>query len=297
LPDYALWKDVADPEQLVYKLQLCDSWDAGKDIVGQLQRLVGDSAERPERIPAKFIEAAGDWCRSKNQYPLALWFYDSALDRDPEIFTCKVEYYCLLAEFVPSKRANAIDSLRELALVARNQATLARIFNAFLELQRYAELVQVIDSVIAVDNFREQANIYAMLLRNRAVARRSINRGMITSDALEDIRMAMQLSSGDEDIQWTYAQFLFDDRRYEEAAHIYTKLIGMDPRDIRYYRYLALSYASIGRREAALKVIEVAKEFVSEDRDIVALTNALRQVQALTGSDEIEGVRIVQVSS
>jgi hypothetical protein len=99
LPDYEIWKSIADPELLIRRLENMP-WNEGKDLIAQIKKLVEDSEDHPEQIPAKYIERAGDWCRKHNQFPLALWFYEQAGKRDRDRISAKVELNALLAEFV-----------------------------------------------------------------------------------------------------------------------------------------------------------------------------------------------------
>lgn len=288
LPDYEVWKNVADPELLYRNLTSTDSWSKGKDIVGQIQKLVEDSEERPEQIPAKYIEYTGDWCRKQHQYPLALWFYSRAVKRDPELIGAEVELYSLQAEYVPPERQEALQKLSKIAL--SDQITLGyirRVFNVFIEIDKYHELVGLCSELLQKERYRHNNACLSTFLRNRAVAKSSIVLGQRTDDIWEDIREAYRLEPADENNLNVIVGWLLKSKQAQDAIEESKKLIRLGPTDVSYYIFLAQAYALNKQNDLATKVLARAEPLAVSPIDEFKLSDGKSRVEKIIkGNDD-----------
>ncbi|HEY2291749.1 MAG TPA: hypothetical protein VGM86_13705 [Thermoanaerobaculia bacterium] len=279
LPDYERWKDIADPELLIRRLSNTTSWEEAKDLLARIENLVETSGDHPEQIPAKFIEVSGDYCRNHNQFPKALWFYEQAVTRDPDRLTAMVELYSLRAEYVPSRRAEALSKLEEIALSKRIRlATLRRIFNVLIEINRYDLLIEMCTKLLEVE-FYQFPLAQGSLYRNRAVARASLNQGMKTEEAWADLKKAYELAPSDQNNLTIFADWLIETEKYQEASEKCLCLLKLDPSDINFYILLSRALSGAGRHNEALAFLDKGEEFAADELDKIKLAEVRLAIQ------------------
>ena len=262
-PQAEKYKNVVDPEYLIRMLAQAGEWIAGADIVVRFENLVSASKDSPEKLPAKYIEAVGDWCRENNQNHLALWFYENAVERDPERLSAVVELHSLRAEFLPKIREDSLAKLNELSLSGKlDFSQLRRIFNVFIELARYKELSELTKKLENIEKYTRRPDNFASLLRNRAVSLEEYL-GYKSPEAWLALEKAVSLSE-DENVLKIYASWLYETKQYSKAEESLLKLLRMDPRDSSYYIILAKTYLERGDIKKAEKVILLAEQSVTD---------------------------------
>lgn len=260
-PDVDKYKNIVDSEYLISMLAQKEDWNAGADIVVRFENLVSGSKDSPEKLPAKYIEHVGDWCRKMNQNQLALWFYESAVERDPERLSAVVELHSLRSEVLPTKREEALRKLNELARSGKLEFDeVIRIFNVFIELKKYKELSELISQLESIEKYSKDPINFASMLRNRAVSLEE-HLGYKSPEAWAALEKAVSLSQ-DENVLKIYARWLYETKKYEEARESLIILLGMDHRDSRYYITLAKTYLEQNEIEKAQKVVSLAEKFV-----------------------------------
>ena len=262
-PQAEKYKNVVDPAYLVRMLYQAVEWIAGADIVIRFENLVSASKDSPEPLPAKYIELVGDWCRERNQNHLALWFYENAVERDPERLSAVVELHSLRAEFLPKTREDSLVELKELSRSRKlDFDQLRRIFNVFIELNRYKELSELTKQLENIEKYTRRPNNFASLLRSRAVALEEYL-GYKSPEAWSALEKAVSLSE-DENVLRIYARWLYETKQYQKAEEGLLKLLVMDPRDSAYYITLAKTYVEWGDIKKAEKVILLAEQSVTD---------------------------------
>jgi len=255
------YKNIVDPDFLVRTLTQKDDWNAGADIVVRFENLVNDSKDSPEKLPAKYIESVGDWCRKKNQNHLALWFYVNAVERDSDRLSSVVELHSLRAEVLPKKREEALRKLNELARSGKlDFFQVRRIFNVFIELDRYKELSELTSQLESIEKYTNEPIKFASLLRNRAVSLEEYL-GYKSQEAWDALEKAVSLSQ-DENVLKIYARWLYETKEYKKAEENLIKLLSMNPRDSSYYITLAKTYLETNEIGKAERVIFLAEKFV-----------------------------------
>ncbi|HEX9484577.1 MAG TPA: hypothetical protein VF929_08340 [Gemmatimonadaceae bacterium] len=261
IPDYSVWKNVADPELLVRRLHRAETWDQGKDIVAQLQNLCNSSADAPELIPAQYLEIAGDWCRRHNQFPLALWFYEHAVARDPERISAQVELLALRAEYIYPRREESLRELRQLVVERpRSLNDVRRLLNVLIELERWSDIDEICSALLSNTTYGTHPSDRAIFLRNRAVARRHLAFGHLTDAVWADIRAALSLHPDEENALKVYANWLVEAKQYEEAIKIGRQLVGLDRADVTYYTLLSRAHALNGQIQEARRMLDMAED-------------------------------------
>lgn len=279
-PDVNKFKNTVDPEYLVHMLLQYEEWSEGVDIVVRLEDLVKSSESQPERLPSKFIELVGDWCRKRNQNHLALWFYQQAVDRDPEHVSAKVELNSLRAEVIPKERNEALGGLQELALSGRLEFDqIRRIFNVYIELDRFEELSKLTLKLMSVDKYNNDNETLASLHRNYAIALEH-HEGYKTPEAWSAIEKAVKLSDDENELK-IYGKWLFEAKRYDEAIPVLKKLLRLDPRDSSYYITLARVYLAKDDNRAAMKTIQDAKSFITDPNGSIAIQAFSRRMPSV----------------
>lgn len=284
LPDYEMYKNVADPETLVSRLSAASSWEDGKDLVAQVKRLVEDSGDAPEQIPSKFIEMAGDWCRERKQFPIALWFYRHSVERDPDRISSRIELNALLAEYVAKDRDESLQQLRTIALGAEHRGLFfGRIFNVFIETERYRDLAELCSELLAQEWVASHPRIRAVVLRNRALANYQLAFKRTTDEVWTDILKAIELTPDDENVLSTRAHWLVetDDFDAAEAIAVCERLIRLDPDDIKYYLLLSRVYALSGDAENARGILDIAEAKAFNPRDQLIVHLSAKQIHQL----------------
>ena len=262
-PQAEKYKNVVDPEYLVRMLRQEEEWIAGADIVVRFENLVSASKDSPEKLPAKYIELVGDWCRKRKQNHLALWFYENAVERDPERLSAVVELHSLRAEFLPKIREDSLAKLNELSRSGKlDFELLKRIINAFIELKKYKELSEFTKQLENIEKYTRRPDNFASLLRSRAVALEEYL-GYKSPEAWSALKKAVSLSE-DENVLRTYASWLYETKQYQKAEEGLLKLLVMDPRDPDYYITLAKTYVEWGDIKKAEKVILLAEQSVTD---------------------------------
>lgn len=262
-PQAEKYKNVVDPEYLARMLHQEKEWIAGADIVIRFENLVSASKDSPEKLPAKYIEVVGDWCRERNQHHLALWFYENAVERDPERLSAVVELHSLRAEVLPKKREDSLAELNELSLSGKlDFSQIRRIFNVFIELDRYKELSELTKQLENIEKYTRRPDNFASLLRNRAVSLEKYL-GHKSPEAWLALEKAVSLSE-DENVLRIYARWLYETKQYPKAEESLLKLLVMDPRDSSYYIILTKTYLERGDIKKAEKVILLAEQSVTD---------------------------------
>ena len=260
-PDVDKYKNIVDPEYLARMLRQKEDWNAGADIVVRFENLGSGSKDAPEKLPAKYIELVGDWCRKKNQNHLALWFYESAVERDSDRLSAVVELYSLQAEVLPSKREEALRKLNELSRSGKLEFNqVKRIFNVFIELDRYRELSELTSQLESIEKYTKKPINFASLLRNKAVSLEE-HLGYKSPEAWDALEKAVSLSQ-DENVLKIYARWLYETKKFKKAEESLIKLLSMDPRASGYYITLAKIYLEQNEVEKAEKVVSLSEQFV-----------------------------------
>lgn len=281
IPSFELWKDVADPMELVARLNDTGTWDEGKEIVRRIQELVASSQDEPERVPAPYIEVVGDWCRRRNQFHLALWFYEQSVQRDPDRLSARVELHALRAEYVPAQREASLRELRQLALdQGSDLGAMGRIFDAYLSTRRSQELAGLYAELTVQERFKESPKAQAFFLRNLATAERSLASNQITPRAWEHISEAYRLDQS-ENVLMLYAAWMMerDEVDFDTAHALCERLLRMDPNDVSYYALLARLYARFHRMEEARRVLAAARGRVDSPEDLMRLRAAEGEIE------------------
>jgi tetratricopeptide (TPR) repeat protein len=88
-------------------------------------------------------------------------------------------------------------------------------------------------------------------------------------EALAQAEMAFEMDQNDSNIIFTLARLLEKNDRVQEAEHLLTELIRVDPRNDVLYASLANIYMESGQKQKAIKLLENAIETYPELRDTV----------------------------
>lgn len=288
IPSWELWKNVADPLELVAQLSDRESWGDGQEIVGRIQELVATSADEPERVPSGFIEVVGDWCRKRNQFHMALWFYDQAVARDPDRISPIVELHALRAEYVPAERESSLRELKRLALERVNDlGTMGRIFNAFTSAQRAQELAELCGELTEHPRFKDSPRAQALFLRNMATAERTLASDQLTPQAWAHISAAYALDQS-ENILSLYVAWMLEreDLDFGAAYALCERLLKLDPLDVSYYILLARLYAAFHRHAEAHRVLAAAQAHVRTLEHVMRVKMANSELQRSARDDD-----------
>lgn len=95
--------------------------------------------------------------------------------------------------------------------------------------------------------------------------------GLSDADMLEMFEQAMATTPDDPDLLTRYATFLFDLRRFAEAADAFERALVPNPQDAEIRTYMATSLYAAGERERAMREFETALE--ADPEQILALHN------------------------
>lgn len=277
-PKIEKYKDVVDPEYLVRELHSFNDWDEGASIVVRFSDLVEESTKLPSKLPAKYIELVGDWCRKRNQSYLALDFYKESMKRDPDRVSAKVEYYALQAEVVPKNRKESINNLTELALTGQLKMNrIRRIFNVLMELDKFLELASLTESLINMEQYKNNKKSLATLYRNNAVALKE-KAEYITDEAWSSLLKAVDINAKDENVIKIYADWLLERNEFNNAIIQAKILIRMDPNDVSYYLLLGNAFIANDDYLKANEIFKYALSIADERSDKIRLIIAMRKI-------------------
>jgi Tfp pilus assembly protein PilF len=95
--------------------------------------------------------------------------------------------------------------------------------------------------------------------------------GLSDADMLEMFEQALATSPDDPELLSRYATFLFDLRRFAEAADAFERALVSTPRDAEIRTYMATALYAAGERERAMREFETALE--DDPNQILALHN------------------------
>lgn len=95
--------------------------------------------------------------------------------------------------------------------------------------------------------------------------------GLSDADMLEMFEQALATTPDDPELLTRYATFLFDLRRFAEAAEAFDRALVSNPQDAEIRTYMATSLYAAGERERAMREFEIALE--TDPAQILALHN------------------------
>lgn len=253
-----------------------DSADLRKQLallLSRFRKLVEETQNAPWKLTSNDIERVGDACRQYGDYDSALWLYQQATERNPTNISARIEWLSLRTELIPADRNATLKELLEIGSRC-TEGQLKRIFNAFIEVEAFAELDRFCTQLLERgDVFPDQTR--ATILRNRAVARRDLGGLAIGADVMTDIEEALRLDPNEENNIKIYASFLEKSGRTAEAAKQFVILLRKDPSDIAYYAGLSQCLLKLGRMEQAANILDEAENVVShEERATLRLLRA-----------------------
>lgn len=277
-PNIEKYKDTHNPELLLRELKKLN-WKEGTAILVQMEAMIEASKDDYIKVPSKYIEGFGDWCRDNNQFDLAKKFYMEAVKRNPESISAQVELHSLLLEYDASLRDSSTNKLMNLALnnKLQNIDQLKRFLNALIEVDNYQTMYRLINKLIESSKYDNRRIYLATLYKNRARAIKEI-KGYLTKEAMEDIQESFNLAPDDQNVLYGYIGMLIDRKNYEESLpHVY-KLLSLDSNDINYYLLLASIYNKMFKKKQAVNTLIFAKEnlYLSEV-DNIKLMNSLQK--------------------
>lgn len=231
--------------------------------------------EHPDATSAE-LEGAGDMMREANRYNLAIQLYSAAHRKDPERTTAHVELLTLKSEIDYENREESLKAAIEIASKKPNGTLFARVANALINLDRYAELVQFSDTFIQTLGSRSP-KLKALALRNRAVSFKEI--GDI-EQSISAFNEAFSLSPEDENILKPYLGLLEEQGKHDEYLTLARKLIDIDPSDFTYYRIYIAALLKQGLYSEANQWIERAGELPKTQLEDSALKQYAKKVKA-----------------
>ena len=171
--------------------------------------------------------------REAGRVQLSKQLYDRAHEIDPERASVYVEKLALSAQINYKQREESLKQVRNICIERPSVSAISRTANVLIDLDRYNELLEFSDALLAaIGNSSIALRILA--LRNKAVALKEIGR---TDEAIEVYKLAFSISPDDENTLKPYLGVLEEQGKgkSDEYLALAKRLIVIDPADIRYY--------------------------------------------------------------
>lgn len=269
IPELKKYQNIQNPETLILKLSEKSNWEDGLPIVMQIQSILQKTKHDLLAFPAKYVEAAGDWCRKKNQISLARTFYEESSRRDPDRLSVQVELHTLNVEYDKSKRKGSLEKLFRLAVSSSIEiGQIKRIFNALIEIDYYEELKKLNEDLIKSSRYKDNKKALATFYRNLSNAKIKID-GYLSDTAFKDIETAYSLNPEDENVLFMYVRRLEDRKEYDKALINSKKLLLLDPADPKYYRLIGRLYMQLEQYSEAIAMLKKS-ETLGDYSDILS---------------------------
>lgn len=251
-------------------------------LLSRFRKLVEESQNEPWKLTSDDIERVGDACRQYGDYGLALWLYEQATKRNPNNISARIEWLSLRTELIPDDRDATLKELVEIGSRC-TEGQLKRIFNAFIEVEAFEELGRFCTQLLdRGEVFPDRTK--ATILRNRAVARRSLGGLSVDAGMMGDIEEALKLDPEEENNIKIYASSLERAGRTAEAAKQFVILLRKDPSDAAYYVGLCQCLVKMGRVEQATNILDEAENAVSHEERVTLQLLRAKLVPTVTNS-------------
>lgn len=236
-------KAKAPTQDLVSAAREAKTWP---EAVPYLEKIKHDDEAR-----SVDLEIAGDIARKHGKLKFASDLYYKAVDVDPENHRAEVELLGVLARIDQPQRDEHLRNAREIVLREMDAQVLMPLSNALIDLDRYAELRDVCEAVLANVTEQTPAALVCQAERDLAVALSKL--GAPEAEVERHSQAAFRANPEDENLIKAMAIFYREAGRHDKELEMVVRLLQMDPLDYMYYIYLGRVLESRGEVERAVE--------------------------------------------
>ncbi len=142
--------------------------------------------------------------------------------------------------------------------------------------KNYDQAYEFINKILAIN----PSFIDAYLLRSQI----ALSQGD-SAKALSEITEAEKKYPGDINLLYQKGLLYFSQGSYSLAAETFERVVRLSPQSMDAYSYLATSYEKLGQRDAVLKTLETARNYVNDKSSFDALIEKVRNGGSLVAED------------